>query len=143
MRRPPSFFLAKRIGAPYAPLEGSIRLDLRNSPIYFLSSSSSTLSSGYSFLFGGAAFSSLSGMLWKNSEGQSERSTGYTGSLKTQAYFYFKTLNYSDASCYRSPCELIASPSPPWAVRWVKFKLYTSLQSFPSSCNYITPKCKY
>jgi hypothetical protein len=51
------------MGAPYAPVEGSILLLYKNSPIYFLSSSSSTLSKGYSFLLGGAALSSFSGIL--------------------------------------------------------------------------------
>jgi hypothetical protein len=66
IRRPPSFFLAKRIGAPYAPLAISILPESKNVLIYVFNSSSSTPSKGYNFLLGGAAFSSLSGIeCWK------------------------------------------------------------------------------
>ena len=63
IRRPPSFFLAKRIGAPYAPFATSILPEFKNVFICVFNSSNSTPSKGYSFLLGGAAVGSFKGML--------------------------------------------------------------------------------
>jgi hypothetical protein len=54
--------LAKRIGAPYGPFEGSIRLDSSNSTIYVFNSDNSVASNGYKRLLGAGAFSSTSGI---------------------------------------------------------------------------------
>ena len=63
MHCPPSFFLAKRMGALYGPLATSICPESKKSCNYFLSSVNSTSSSGYSFLLGGGYFLSIRGIL--------------------------------------------------------------------------------
>ena len=94
MRSPPSFFFAKRIGAPYAPMATSIRPESKNVLIYVFNSSNSTASKGYNFLLGGGAFSSLSGIACSKIYGQLDLSTGYSGSLKTVLYLFFKYYIY-------------------------------------------------
>ena len=60
--KPPSFFLANKIGALYGDEKGAMRPLARYFSIYSLSSASSAASSGYSFLRGGSLSGSLSGM---------------------------------------------------------------------------------
>ena len=103
IRRPPSFFFAKRMGAPYGPLAGSILPESKNSESYFLSSVSSTESRGYNLRLGGAAPSSFKGMECSNLFGHSDLSTGYTGSEKTSANFVFNFYNCCDARSANLP----------------------------------------
>ena len=137
--RPPSFFFAKRIGAPYAPLLTSIRPEYKNVLIYIFSSANSLLSSGYSLRFGGGAPSSTRGISWKNSSGQWDRSTGYCGPVKTLLYFYFNRASSADASSACSPAASASSP-PPKVERWVKFNI---LSAFLCPANSKTPICTY
>ncbi len=122
IRRLPSFFFAKRMGAPQAPFAISSLPESRNVLIQVFNSSNSKLSSGYSFLFGGGAFSSFSGMQCWNTYGQSDLSTGQVGLLNTCAYFYFNISNYYYATDCNEPTSLSASSHPPRAARRVKFK---------------------
>jgi hypothetical protein len=133
IRRPPSFFLAKRIGAPYAPLAISIRPESKNVLIYVFSSSSSMPSRGYNFLLGGGAFSSFKGMECSKIWGHSDRSTGYDGSLNTYLYLFFKFSNCNFAVASRDPESASASSPPPKVARCVKFK--HSLEFPQSYCN--------
>lgn len=122
IRNPPSFFLAKRMGAPYAPLDTYMRPESKNVRNYFLSSSSSTPSNGYNFRLGGGADSSLRGIECSKIYGHSDRSTGYSGSSNTVLYFYFNTSNYYLANYSKLPCTASASSPPPKVARCVKFK---------------------
>jgi hypothetical protein len=139
IRRPPSFFFAKRIGAPYAPLAISIRPESKNVRIYVFSSSSSTPSKGYNFLLGGGAFSSLSGMECWKIWGHSDLSTGYFGSLNTYLYFIFNFYNYYYAVSSSTPESASASSPPPKVARCVKFR---HSSEFPQSY-YNSPTCVY
>jgi hypothetical protein len=94
MRSPPSFFFAKRIGAPYAPLATSIRPESKNVLICIFNSVNSSPSKGYNFLLGGGAFSSFNGMECLKVWSQSDLSTGYYGLENTVLYLDFKYVNY-------------------------------------------------
>ncbi len=112
------------MGAPSAPSDGLMHFELRNSSICFWSSVRSTPSRGNNFLFGGAAESSIKGILCSNCTGQSERSTGYVGSSNTRGYRAFKYSTYSFESYSISPCATSASSVPSCAARWVKLSYY-------------------
>jgi hypothetical protein len=103
--------LAKRIGAPYGPFEGYIRLVSSNYTIYDFNSSNSTLSRGYNLLAGGDACSSTKGMACSNTT--SLRSTGKEGVLNTLGYYTFKRSNSSIANYFMSPCLASTPSSPP------------------------------
>ena len=99
-----------------------MRPEFINSVSCFLSSASSTESSGYSLRFGGASTSSRSGILCSNTCGHVVRSTGYYGSLNTLAYLFFKFYIYYAANFSNFPEVWSASSPPPKVDRWVKFK---------------------
>ena len=139
IRRPPSFFLAKRMGAPYAPLATSIRPDSRNFYNYSLSSASSLLSNGYSLRLGGGAFSSTNGILCSNCYGQFDLSTGYTGSANTSGYFALSYAIYSMASLPILPYDSSASSPPPNVALWVKFSYSPNSLGVLLQSNYIMP----